>query len=118
MTTLCLWSGSLSYQEFIKLKGYSHTTNIETVNDGGESALFKQLFQSWRVKGQTVGLGRTHSVGRVGEWCNLTRSSAPSLVLHNTPVIWAGVNAEKTVLVWLTGVCVCLCVSVFLYGTF
>uniref|UniRef100_A0A8C7UWC8 HP domain-containing protein n=1 Tax=Oncorhynchus mykiss TaxID=8022 RepID=A0A8C7UWC8_ONCMY len=51
--------------EFIKLKNYPTTTNVETVNDGAESALFKQLFQSWSVKDQTVGLGKTHSVGRV-----------------------------------------------------
>uniref|UniRef100_A0A4W5LS45 Advillin n=1 Tax=Hucho hucho TaxID=62062 RepID=A0A4W5LS45_9TELE len=51
--------------EFIKLKNYSTTTNVETVNDGAESALFKQLFQSWSVKDQAVGLGKTHNVGRV-----------------------------------------------------
>uniref|UniRef100_A0A673ZE10 Advillin n=1 Tax=Salmo trutta TaxID=8032 RepID=A0A673ZE10_SALTR len=47
--------------EFIKLKNYPTTTNVETVNDGAESALFKQLFQSWSVKEQTVGLGKTHN---------------------------------------------------------
>uniref|UniRef100_A0A4W5MWJ5 Advillin n=1 Tax=Hucho hucho TaxID=62062 RepID=A0A4W5MWJ5_9TELE len=52
--------------EFIKLKNYPTTTNVETVNDGAESALFKQLFQSWSVKEQTVGLGKTHNVGKVG----------------------------------------------------
>ncbi|XP_026857817.2 advillin isoform X2 [Electrophorus electricus] len=53
--------------EFIKLKGYAHTTNVQAMNDGGESALFKQLFQSWTVKDQTVGLGRTHTVGKVAK---------------------------------------------------
>uniref|UniRef100_W5LRA9 Advillin n=1 Tax=Astyanax mexicanus TaxID=7994 RepID=W5LRA9_ASTMX len=53
--------------EFIKLKGYPHTTNVETVNDGAESALFKQLFQSWTVQNQTKGLGHTHTVGRVAK---------------------------------------------------
>ncbi|XP_073731888.1 advillin isoform X1 [Misgurnus anguillicaudatus] len=53
--------------EFIKLKGYPHTTKVESVSDGGESALFKQLFKSWTVKEQTVGLGRTHAVGRVAD---------------------------------------------------
>uniref|UniRef100_A0A671YEW6 Advillin n=1 Tax=Sparus aurata TaxID=8175 RepID=A0A671YEW6_SPAAU len=33
--------------EFIKAKKYPITTNVETVNDGAESALFKQLFQRW-----------------------------------------------------------------------
>uniref|UniRef100_A0A8D0CMD3 Advillin n=1 Tax=Sander lucioperca TaxID=283035 RepID=A0A8D0CMD3_SANLU len=43
--------------EFIKAKNYPITTNVETVNDGAESALFKQLFQRWTVKNQTQGLG-------------------------------------------------------------
>ncbi|TNN81289.1 Advillin [Liparis tanakae] len=44
--------------EFIKVKNYPITTNVETVNDGAESALFKQLFQRWTVKDQTQGLGK------------------------------------------------------------
>uniref|UniRef100_A0A8C6USM8 Advillin n=1 Tax=Neogobius melanostomus TaxID=47308 RepID=A0A8C6USM8_9GOBI len=44
--------------EFIKTKKYPQTTNIETVHDGAESALFKQLFQKWTVKDQTQGLGK------------------------------------------------------------
>ncbi|KAI1891079.1 hypothetical protein AGOR_G00160210 [Albula goreensis] len=51
--------------EFIRMKKYPSTTNVEVVNDGGESALFKQLFQSWRVRDQTVGMGRTHTVGKI-----------------------------------------------------
>ena len=54
-------------QEFMRMKNYPTTTNLEMVNDGGESALFKQLFQCWRVKEQTVGLGKTHTVGKVGK---------------------------------------------------
>ncbi|KAJ8358523.1 hypothetical protein SKAU_G00150480 [Synaphobranchus kaupii] len=53
--------------EFMRMKNYPTTTNLEMVNDGGESALFKQLFQCWRVKDQTVGLGRTHAVGKVAK---------------------------------------------------
>ncbi|XP_056590774.1 advillin [Triplophysa dalaica] len=53
--------------EFIKIKGYANTTKVETVCDGGESALFKQLFKTWTVKDQTNGLGRTHAVGRVAD---------------------------------------------------
>lgn len=34
--------------------------------EGAESAMFKQLFQSWREKGQTQGLGTTYSVGKMG----------------------------------------------------
>ncbi|XP_072797091.1 villin-like protein [Vicugna pacos] len=32
---------------FIQAKGYPSYTNVEVVNDGTESAAFKQLFQSW-----------------------------------------------------------------------
>uniref|UniRef100_A0A8C1CQ80 Advillin n=1 Tax=Cyprinus carpio carpio TaxID=630221 RepID=A0A8C1CQ80_CYPCA len=53
--------------EFIKLKGYPLTTKVEAISDGGESALFKQLFKSWTVREQTAGLGRTHTVGRVAD---------------------------------------------------
>lgn len=48
------------------MKDYPVTTNVETVNDGGESALFKQLFQMWTVKDQTQGLGKAHTRGKVG----------------------------------------------------
>lgn len=61
-------------QNFIRMKGYPSGTNVETVNDGAESAMFKQLFQKWTVKEQTVGLGKTFSVGKVGKaaprWCS------------------------------------------------
>lgn len=36
------------------------------MNDGAESALFKQLFQRWTVKEQTQGLGKVHTRGKVG----------------------------------------------------
>ncbi|XP_036313976.1 advillin isoform X3 [Pipistrellus kuhlii] len=52
---------------FIKMKGYPSSTNVETVNDGAESAMFKQLFQKWSVKEQTAGLGKTFSVGKIGK---------------------------------------------------
>nr|XP_031318194.1 advillin isoform X3 [Camelus dromedarius] len=51
---------------FIKMKGYPSSTNVETVSDGAESAMFKQLFQKWSVKDQTVGLGKTFSIGKIG----------------------------------------------------
>ncbi|XP_058529638.1 advillin isoform X3 [Ochotona princeps] len=50
---------------FLKLKGYPSSTNVETVNDGAESAMFKQLFQKWTVKDQARGLGKTFSIGRI-----------------------------------------------------
>uniref|UniRef100_A0A8B9JMR1 Advillin n=1 Tax=Astyanax mexicanus TaxID=7994 RepID=A0A8B9JMR1_ASTMX len=78
--------------EFIKLKGYPHTTNVETVNDGAESALFKQLFQSWTVQNQTKGLGHTHTVGRVGKW--VTRSRTGGWVYIIPDCIWRIENLE------------------------
>ncbi|KAJ8412068.1 hypothetical protein AAFF_G00143350 [Aldrovandia affinis] len=68
--------------EFINLKNYPATTNVEMVNDGGESALFKQLFQSWRVKEQTVGMGRTHTVGKVA---TVTNEAFDVTQLHAMP---------------------------------
>uniref|UniRef100_A0A8K9Y239 HP domain-containing protein n=1 Tax=Oncorhynchus mykiss TaxID=8022 RepID=A0A8K9Y239_ONCMY len=72
--------------EFIKLKNYSTTTNVETVNDGAESALFKQLFQSWSVKDQTVGLGKTHNVGRVAI---VTQEKFDATQMHVMPEVAA-----------------------------
>lgn len=54
-------------QGFIRMKGYPSSTNVEAVNDGAESAMFKQLFQKWSVKGQSTGLGKTFSIGKIGE---------------------------------------------------
>uniref|UniRef100_A0A8C7F807 Villin-1 n=1 Tax=Oncorhynchus kisutch TaxID=8019 RepID=A0A8C7F807_ONCKI len=50
-----------------KAKGYPISTYVETVNDGAESAVFKQLFQRWSVKGQTVGMGTTNSPGKIAK---------------------------------------------------
>ncbi|XP_060118532.1 villin-1 [Heteronotia binoei] len=52
---------------FIKAKNYPPTTGVETENDGSESAVFKQLFQKWTVPNQTVGFGKTSSVGKVAK---------------------------------------------------
>lgn len=54
-------------QEFMKMKGYPCSTNLETVHDGAESAMFKQLFQKWTVQDQTVGLGKIHNIGKIGK---------------------------------------------------
>ncbi|XP_076841924.1 advillin [Brachyhypopomus gauderio] len=72
--------------EFIKLKGYAHTTNVQAVNDGAESALFKQLFHSWTVKDQTVGLGRTHTVGKVAK---VSQEKFDATTMHVMPEIAA-----------------------------
>lgn len=58
------------------MKGYPSSTNVETVNDGAESAMFKQLFQKWSVKDQTTGLGKTFSIGKIGEILPHVSSSA------------------------------------------
>uniref|UniRef100_A0A8C1CQ11 Advillin n=1 Tax=Cyprinus carpio carpio TaxID=630221 RepID=A0A8C1CQ11_CYPCA len=70
--SIFVWKGKTANKaerqaEFIKLKGYPLTTKVEAISDGGESALFKQLFKSWTVREQTAGLGRTHTVGRVAD---------------------------------------------------
>ncbi|KAF7693018.1 advillin [Silurus meridionalis] len=72
--------------EFIKQKGYPHSTNVEVVHDGAESALFKQLFQSWSVKDQTVGMGRTSNVGRIAK---VTQEKFDATTLHVMPEVAA-----------------------------
>lgn len=62
-------------QDFIKMKGYPSSTNVETVNDGAESAMFKQLFQKWSVKDQTTGLGKAFSTSKIGEISHLCSST-------------------------------------------
>lgn len=61
------------------MKGYPSSTNVETVNDGAESAMFKQLFQKWSVKDQTSGLGKTFSTGKIGEILPRVSPSARTL---------------------------------------
>ena len=72
-------------QEFIKVKKYPNTTNVETVNDGAESALFKQLFQRWTVKDQTQGLGKAHMKGKVGK-CN--KQERGSTFVFEEQLLW------------------------------
>lgn len=40
---------------------------MEVQNDGAESAVFQQLFQKWTLPSRTSGLGKTHTLGSVGE---------------------------------------------------
>lgn len=54
-------------QGFIKKKGYSNSTPVTRVIDGGESNEFKSLFKSWRDKDATAGLGKKASVGKVAQ---------------------------------------------------
>uniref|UniRef100_A0A8C2F229 Villin-like n=1 Tax=Cyprinus carpio TaxID=7962 RepID=A0A8C2F229_CYPCA len=52
---------------FIKAKNYPSNTKVEVMSEGGESAMFKHLFKSWKEKRQTQGLGRTNSVGKIAK---------------------------------------------------
>ncbi|XP_070758105.1 advillin [Enoplosus armatus] len=72
--------------DFIKAKNYAITTNVETVNDGAESALFKQLFQRWTVKDQTQGLGKVHTRGKVA---HITQEKFDASLMHVTPEVAA-----------------------------
>ncbi|XP_043302432.1 advillin isoform X2 [Cervus canadensis] len=72
--------------DFIRMKGYPSSTNVETVNDGAESAMFKQLFQKWTVKEQTVGLGKTFSVGKVAK---VFQDKFDVTLLHTKPEVAA-----------------------------
>ncbi|XP_038584655.1 villin-1 isoform X3 [Micropterus salmoides] len=52
---------------YIKAKNYPSSTSVDVMTEGGESAMFKHLFKSWRDQGQTQGLGRTYSIGRIAK---------------------------------------------------
>ncbi|KAK5615663.1 hypothetical protein CRENBAI_023637 [Crenichthys baileyi] len=72
--------------DFIKVKNYPMTTNVETVNDGGESALFKQLFQKWTVKDQTQGLGKVNTRGKIA---HITQEKFDASLMHAMPEVAA-----------------------------
>ncbi|XP_072511316.1 advillin isoform X2 [Notamacropus eugenii] len=71
---------------FIKMKGYPSSTNVETVNDGAESAMFKQLFQKWTVKDQTTGLGKTFSLSKIAR---VIQDKFDVTLLHTKPDVAA-----------------------------
>ncbi|KAM4881344.1 advillin [Thomomys bottae] len=71
---------------FIKMKGYPSSTNVEVVNDGAESAMFKQLFQKWSVKDQTTGLGKMFSIGKIAK---VFQDKFDVTVLHSKPEVAA-----------------------------
>ncbi|KTG31835.1 hypothetical protein cypCar_00035546 [Cyprinus carpio] len=86
IATSPLTQDMLNHDEFIKMKGYPLTTKVEAISDGGESALFKQLFKSWTVREQTAGLGRTHTVGRVAD---VTQEKFDAAKMHVMPDVAA-----------------------------
>ncbi|MEQ2235386.1 hypothetical protein ILYODFUR_001840, partial [Ilyodon furcidens] len=53
--------------DYIKTKNYPSSTSIEVMSEGGESAMFKHLFKTWREKGQITGLGNTHTIGKIAK---------------------------------------------------
>ncbi|OCT92895.1 advillin-like [Xenopus laevis] len=72
--------------EFIKMKAYPHSTNVETVNDGAESAMFKQLFQKWVEQGQSVGMGKAYTVNKIAK---VSQEKFDTSVLHANPSVAA-----------------------------
>ncbi|KAM4796909.1 advillin [Rhinophrynus dorsalis] len=72
--------------EFIRMKSYPLSTNVETVNDGAESAMFKQLFQKWTVKDQSVGMGKTFSINKIAK---VSQEKFDASTLHANPSIAA-----------------------------
>ncbi|KAL7989808.1 hypothetical protein Chor_012474 [Crotalus horridus] len=72
--------------EFIRKKSYPPSTNVETVHDGAESAMFKQLFQNWKVQEQTVGLGIAHNAGRIAK---MSQEGFDVTALHALPQLAA-----------------------------
>ncbi|KAM5180596.1 advillin [Mantella aurantiaca] len=72
--------------EFIKMKSYPLSTNVEMVNDGAESAIFKQLFQKWTVKDQSLGLGKTFSGNKIA---NISQDKFDATLLHAKPAMAA-----------------------------
>ncbi|KAE8626728.1 hypothetical protein XENTR_v10006726 [Xenopus tropicalis] len=72
--------------EFIKMKAYPHSTNVETVNDGAESAMFKQLFQKWVVKDQSVGMGKAYIVNKIAK---VSQEKFDTSLLHANPAVAA-----------------------------
>uniref|UniRef100_A0A673IUW0 Villin-1-like n=1 Tax=Sinocyclocheilus rhinocerous TaxID=307959 RepID=A0A673IUW0_9TELE len=77
-SSVMVWKGKAASDEerhsalsravgFIKVKNYPSNTKVEVMSEGGESAMFKHLFKSWKEKGQAQGLGKTHSVGKIAK---------------------------------------------------
>ncbi|KAJ0059598.1 hypothetical protein NL108_001983, partial [Boleophthalmus pectinirostris] len=52
---------------YIKTKKYPPSTALEVMSEGGETAMFKHLFKYWKDKGQTQGLGTTHTIGKIAK---------------------------------------------------
>ncbi|XP_051970488.1 villin-1-like [Xyrauchen texanus] len=77
-SSLMVWKGKEASNEerrsalsravgFIKAKNYPPNTKVEVMSEGGESAMFKHLFKSWKEAGQAQGFGKTHTVGKIAK---------------------------------------------------
>lgn len=75
-------------QGFIKAKKYPPNTRVEVMSEGGESAMFKQLFQCWRDRSPT-GVGTAYNVGKIGD-------SDPSLIRKTALWLFSSVKNIKT----------------------
>ncbi|XP_057680934.1 villin-1 isoform X2 [Corythoichthys intestinalis] len=71
---------------YIKAKNYPTSTSVEVMSEGGESAMFKHLFKSWKDKNTTQGLGTTHSLGKIAK---LDQVKFDVLQLHGHPELAA-----------------------------
>ncbi|XP_076316612.1 villin-1-like [Tachypleus tridentatus] len=54
-------------QGFIKKKNYRNYTQVTRVIEGGEPPEFQCLFRTWRDPHHTIGLGKTHNVGKIAK---------------------------------------------------
>ncbi|XP_078280339.1 LOW QUALITY PROTEIN: advillin [Rhinoraja longicauda] len=110
--TIFMWKGKNANKDekraglnralgFSKAKGYSPNTNIVLLNDEAESAIFKQLFKKWTVKGQTQGLGKKYTVGKIAK---VEQTKFDVTELHARPELAAQLrmvdDASGTVEVW------------------
>ncbi|KAI7792762.1 putative villin-like protein, partial [Triplophysa rosa] len=77
-SSVMVWKGKNASEEercsalsrgvgFIKAKNYPSNTKVEVMSEGGESAMFKHLFKSWKEAGQIQGMGKTHTVGKIAK---------------------------------------------------
>ncbi|KAM5233389.1 villin-like protein isoform 3-T3 [Hipposideros larvatus] len=69
---------------FIQAKGYPTYTNVEVVNDGAESAAFKQLFRTWSIKQR-----RNRNVGGISGTGKLSVVKLDAGNLHSQPELAA-----------------------------
>ncbi|XP_069771040.1 advillin [Narcine bancroftii] len=95
--TIFVWKGKEASKEekqaamnrglgFIKAKNYPNSTTVVLLNDGAESAIFKQLFKKWTVKWQAQGLGKKYTVGKIAK---VEQTKFDTTLLHARPELAA-----------------------------